>query len=494
MIIKEVSKMANTPKEILDEDGVQKLVNAITADMKKVTDALQKKMVEMDELATNKIVNPENFPLSKDITEVVIDAVLEVGGLSRKTGELEERSDSVRSKDYIQVSEGYTYTITNGMGYRTCVCCYNYNKEFLVAWNGEYSYQYVSDGGSIIIPPTATYIRFYCSSTSDTTTKFILKSVQSKMEVTEFVSQHFSNGGYRFRTEEIDPNLYELQLYRDCDEFTIFDIKAPSAAPHEATLTLKCSGNNTRQFADISCMKYDKSSKGQVCIICQKRGSETPLPYFFVGFNDGEGAGRVQKLRVNPDAIPIRFTDKGIEVRRNNNYDNDWTAEETVTVNLASLHDDVEELKSTSGGGGSYDPGVPIPINFTIPIITIIPFGNIDNIFSHIRKDSYGWVTIHLDACFSRAVVNKEEIMNIPKDYVPLSDNVSYHNYYFDITLCTGSPTYSQEYKSTICINGSGKCTIMNLPSDTNISNNLKYIRGDIKFSTNPNWANSITQ
>lgn len=470
--------MANTPKEILDDDGVQKLVNAITTDMKKVTDVLQKKMVEMDDLATNRIVDPENFPLSKDITEVVIDAVLEVGGLSRKTGELEERSDSVRSKDYIQVLEGNTYTITNGMGYRTCVCCYNHNKEFLVAWNGEYSYQYVSDGGSVIIPPTTSYIRFYCSSTSDTTTKFTLRSVQSKLEVTEFVSQHFSNGGYRFRTEEIDPNLYELQLYRDRDEFTIFDIKAPSAAPHEATLTLKCSGNNTRQFADISCMKYDKSSKGQVCIICQKRGSETPLPYFFVGFNDGEGAGRVQKLRVNPDAIPVRFTSKGIEVRRNNNYDNDWTAEDTVIVDLASLHDDVEALKTSSVAVRITDDlNKPNHINFNIPLNASY------SDFSHITLDSYGWVTIYIDAQFERNIVDGDVIITLGAEYIPLYNGSKVSSTHAVTIIDTSNKDV--EIAATLTIHSDSKECIINIP-DTSID--TSRIKGIIKYSTDPNW------
>lgn len=476
--------MANTPKEILDDSGVQKLVNAITVDMKKVTDVLQKKMVESDDLTTNRIIDPEHFPLSKDITEVVIDAVLEVGGLSRKTGELEERSDSVRSKDYIQVSAGCTYTITNGMGYRTCVCCYNYNKEFLTAWNGEYSYQYVSDGGSIDIPATATYIRFYCSSTSDIGIKFMLRSVQSKLEFTEFVSQHFSNGGYRFRTEEIDPNLWELQLYRDCDEFTIFDIKAPSAAPHEATLALKCYGKNTRQFVDLSCMRYDETSKGQVCIICQKRGSSTPLPYFFIGFNDGEGAGRVQKLRVNPDAIPVKFTSKGIEVRRNNNYDNDWTAEETVTVNLASLHDDVEALKtSTVAAIMGDDLNKPNHIDFKVPLKDNGSDTSYGQIFSHITLDSYGWVTIYIDAQFERNLVDGDIIMILGAEYVP-SFTGSKVSSTHSVTIIDSSSN-NVEKAATLTIYGDSRECIINLP-DTNIE--TSRVKGIIKYPIDPNW------
>lgn len=88
-------------------------------------------------------------------------------------------------------------------------------------------------------------------------------------------------------------------------------------------------------------MDYGETGKGSLEVVSQCRGSDTLAPVV-VSFNDGQGAGRVQKLRIDPDAIPLRLTAQGLQVRTGNAFNNQWTAEETVTVDLAQLNSRVE--------------------------------------------------------------------------------------------------------------------------------------------------------
>lgn len=293
-----------------------------------------------------RVTNPESFPNNDVVPDVEIIPILEIGGLSRNTGELSERSDAVRTADFVKITGGTTYLFSNGLGYKVCVNIFDSSKNLLTDWNGSFAYAYVNDGNSLAIPENAGFIKFYCSDTADITTKFILKdtnsSTSSALKYLEFVKQYFSKGHYYIQCSEIDPGLWQLELGSTENEFNIVKIKAPENNPHESTLALSLSGNGSHQIADLSCMRYDETAQGQVCLILQSR-SETPLPYFFIGFNDGKGAGRVQKLRIEPDSIPMRMTKDGIRVRRNNNYDNNWAGAE-VTVNLATMYDKVEKM------------------------------------------------------------------------------------------------------------------------------------------------------
>lgn len=336
--------MDNNQYLILDNEGVNFLTNSIASTIKDVIEKIRNESNLSDNLIFERILNPDQYPLSTKENIITFQPNIELGGIDRKTGENEERDDSIRTSDFVSVVGGKTYRFTNGKEYQICICCYNSNKEFLTNWFDGFSYRYLGNNVPVQLPSDAAYIKFYCSKTNDLLTKFIMINTEINNEIASFVSQYFSNSGYKFYSNEFDPGLWSLKLSRNTDEFSILSVAAPKDKPHEATLSLDCNGDTTKQFVDVSCMRYDENARGQVCIVCQKRGSSTPLPYFFIGFNDGEGDGRIQKLIVNPDAIPIKFTSTGINVRRNNKYDNDWLEEETVNLNLADIHDNVENL------------------------------------------------------------------------------------------------------------------------------------------------------
>ena len=309
------------------------------------------KMIRDDVI--HKITDPEQYPLSTETAEtpqnVGITPVMEVGGLSKSKGTPSERSDAVRTAEFLPLSGG-RYTFTNGKGFKMYVICYDESQKILPAWyeSNTLTYALINDGDKLTIPDTTVYLKFYCSDTADTTITFIISGEGSgtvtNNKYAEFVKQYFANGEYTLGCTELDPGLWQLELRALREGFAIFAIKPPKEKPHEATIALSLSGTNTKQFVDFSCMRYDETVQGQVCIICQKRGSVTPLPYFFIGFNDGTGAGRVQKFRVNPDAIPMQLTSNGVKVRRYNNYDNDWQDDDTVVINLAELNDKVNKM------------------------------------------------------------------------------------------------------------------------------------------------------
>lgn len=347
-----------TESQITENGDVNLLVDDISKLRRLPADVLKRDVI-------NKITDPDRYPLEEqpvDTSQATKHPVMELGGLSKSKGTPSERTDAVRTADFISLGGG-DYTFSNGQGFKMCVICYGADKTILPAWNGSYAYAYVNDGATISLPSLTAYIKFYTSDTSDAGAVFTLSGKGDKEENTSkitagFVKQYFVNGGYHLECTEMDPGLWQLELRAKNDEFAILAIKPPKERPHEATLALSLTGSSTKQFADLSCMRYDETAQGQVCLICQKRGASTPLPYFFIGFNDGTEAGRVQKFRVNPDAIPVQLTNEGIKVRRNNHYDNDWTDADTVLVNLADLQDKVNKMYDALVADGTIAEGV----------------------------------------------------------------------------------------------------------------------------------------
>lgn len=304
----------------------------------------------------DKVTDPDKYAQTSGGGEQ-ISPVMEVGGLDRSTGALKDNTGYSRTAEFIPVQPGIEYTFANDAGNKMCVMCYDANEQSVEnIGNGSYRYIYVESGATWSFSDSygISFIKFYVSKTADLTIPYTITWGGSSdvVDPLSFKKMYFPNG-YSIEASEIDPGLWQLLIHALRNEFNIVGIRAPEAKPHEATLALLCSGDSTNQFADLSCMRYDESAQGQVCLILQKRGEATPLPYFFIGFNDGVRPPRVQKFRVNPDCIPMRMTSQGIEVRRNNTYDNDWLPEETVVVNLADMHDKVEKMYAALVANGT---------------------------------------------------------------------------------------------------------------------------------------------
>ena len=132
------------------------------------------------------------------------------------------------------------------------------------------------------------------------------------------------------------------QVNRPVEEvlINITEIKAPRENPQEATLALMNSGNGFNQFVDFSSMVYDNYP--EVVIVCQTRGGKQ-LPKFAIQFNDG--GGRIDKLTVQPDAIPLELTSEGLKIRKDNSVGS-GTEDDFVTVNLYDF------FKNAITGGG----------------------------------------------------------------------------------------------------------------------------------------------
>lgn len=291
----------------------------------------------------NTICNPDSYPFNPN--DDVVTPALENGKISRSTGADEADSACVRTADYTECEPSTAYSIQAPSGYRICMLFYDSSKTFISGWNSGYSYQWLENGEDVTSPPSAAYVRFYTDDTSDTSTKISIYTGELNPGV-EFYKQYFANGDYTVQCGEMDPGLWQYEIEATKNEFAIVTIRAPRSDPSEATLALMCSGGDTRQFVDFSCMRYDKSGQGSVEIVMQTRGTTTPMPEFRIAFNDGNGAGRVRKLVIEPDAIPMRMTANGLVVRRNNNYNNSPTDDELVTVNLVDLKEKVDAMYS----------------------------------------------------------------------------------------------------------------------------------------------------
>lgn len=296
----------------------------------------------------NKIIDPDNYPLdTNDNGDNII--TLEVGKLSRTSGSNKDDEGGLRTPNFISVTPGqiiypvYEELATQGT---FCFLLYDSSYNFITtSWFEEYCYSYIRSGKSLTIPSDigAAYLKAYAS-ISDTEGTLTLKSSSSSSTTkAEFKKIYIADHGYSIYGDDIDDDtMHKLVVKadgKDDNTYNIVEIKAPTANPQEATIALMNWGNGTKQFVDFSSMTY-RPDKPTVEIVCQTRGGE-PLPEFSVRYNDGNGAGRVKKFAVAPNCIPVKLTSAGIEVRRNNNYNNSALTKELVTVNLVDLYDKV---------------------------------------------------------------------------------------------------------------------------------------------------------
>lgn len=279
--------------------------------------------------------------LDPDGTFEKIESIpMESGGVNRKTGVPEERDDAIRSMDYLEVTPGKTVFFTSSLpieddgSVRVCIYDSNYTFVEMVHVEMETDFTIESD---------TQYLKIYRSDTNDATVEMYLVT---RIRKPEFKKIYFADHGYAIYGKHLDDEtMHKLvieALGEDDNEYGIVEIKAPVDNPHEASLALMNKGGDIFQFVDLSSMTYEKDNP-TVELVCQTRG-ERILPEFSVRFNNG--TGRIKKFAVKPDCIPITLTSEGIQVRRNNNYDNRATEEELVTVNLAEMYDTIKKLES----------------------------------------------------------------------------------------------------------------------------------------------------
>lgn len=300
----------------------------------------------------NKILDPERYPLTEDEEEDAgesqsVTITLEVGKLSRDDGSLRNESSGLRTPDFIPVQGGTSiypvYEMVDAES-RMCFLFYNSSYELVKAWNEGLNYYYAGSGIDVPCPDEAVYMKAYYSVTATEGTLTVTtepaspeKTVTRAEHKKIFIADH----GYAIYGDVIDTaTMHKIVIEaegEDDNTYSIVELKAPTDNPEESTLCLMNWGGGKKQFVDFSSMVYDPENP-TVEIVCQTRGG-LKLPEFSVRYNDGNGAGRIKKFVVQPDAIPLELTSEGIRVRRNNNFDNSYDDSEFVTVNLADLHD-----------------------------------------------------------------------------------------------------------------------------------------------------------
>ena len=83
----------------------------------------------------------------------IFDGEMELGSINWATGEFEDNTNCIRSKNYIDVTAGEYYAFSNSRNYTHNVYCYNKNKQFISA-------ESVANNTSYKIPVNIKYIRF----------------------------------------------------------------------------------------------------------------------------------------------------------------------------------------------------------------------------------------------------------------------------------------------------------------------------------------------
>lgn len=319
--------------------------------------AVQNKVIKayiQDYFSLDQIIDPDNNPITES-SEITVDFVMETGTLD-STGVDTDSPTQIRS-DFISVTSG------SGIIYASLewdedlrIIGYNADKVFVEK-------KYTSVGSKFTIPDTWAYLRFYTGAT-DAQFTFVTGTPETKAE---FKKIYFADHGYSIYGAPIDDEtMHKLVVKaegKDGNSFNIIEVKAPPENPEEATIALMNWGNGIKQFVDLSSMVYSPDNP-TVEIVCQTRGGYK-LPEFSVRFNDGQGAGRVKKFVVHPDAIPIEMTSSGLKVRKNNTYDNNGADEDYVTINLVEMESEIKSVSNEvdvlkKGGLNGADGHTPV--------------------------------------------------------------------------------------------------------------------------------------
>lgn len=318
-----------------------------------ITDANTKAEInEKIELTKNKILDPDNYGEESVQEGGVIVVDLRKGYISSSTGEEEEGEDYLITS-FIPV-ENDKFSLYSDAPVDSTIRIYVYDDEqkWISTANDNSGYYRISNGAKADITGKAKYIRCRLSSSADSGT--LTATFDDTVIVDHEIHQKiYFNNGYNMESTLIEDDLYQLQVNATEKEFNIFTIAAPKDNACEATLALMLNDEERTQFVDLSCMKYDEDSRGTFSTILQSRG-DTPLPKYILGFNDGKGAGRVRKLEIAPDAIPMQFTSSGIRVRKDNTYDNNWTDDNNVTINLAELSEKIPNWDAAEENAKAY--------------------------------------------------------------------------------------------------------------------------------------------
>lgn len=288
----------------------------------------------VDELVRNQILDPDVYGIQSIGGNKVVTVSLVQGSIDSSTGEDKDDTEHLRT-DFIRVlNRKFTLYSNEAIDDTFRVYVYDADKNWISDADGV-GYYRVDNGANASITSKAVYIKCRVSSTATSGSLDVTFDDVAQEEHAIHQKIYFPHG-YNMETTKIDTDLYQLQVNATENQFNVFTIAAPESDASEATLTLKLSDDTKTQFVDLSCMKYDDDATGTFEIVMQARG-ETPLPNYVVAFNNDQGAGRVQKLNIAPDAVPMQFTSEGIRVRKNNAYDNNWTDDNSVTVNLAEM-------------------------------------------------------------------------------------------------------------------------------------------------------------
>lgn len=280
--------------------------------------------------------------------------------IGTKDGELFELDGYCATEKYIPITPG-SYQLKTSSSGTFGIICYDDHDNFIQSWNEEYNVKWISNDGILTIPSdkNITCIRiqveqatppesFDIINTKDNNSIFLAENVMDEYG-TKFEKVALKNG-YFIKTSMIDDNenMHKAEIGRraNCDEgFSIFQLTAPERKPFESTIALMINGDETCQFVDFSCMRYNTNEDGSVEIVCQSRGN-TPLPYFSINFNNGKVSKRIEKLRVNPDAIPVIFTSEGLKVRKNNDFTNESTDDDWITFNPITVEQNLKDIVS----------------------------------------------------------------------------------------------------------------------------------------------------
>ena len=151
-----------------------------------------------------------------------------------------------------------------------------------------------------------------------------------------------------FVSDTIDGNDSQYEIYHDTSRSaeSIVAIRAPHGDPLKSSLRLLNTGVKTSQFVDLSSIRDNEGigTRGRFEIGIRSFEADTPTPDFVVGFADTISGDLIHKLTIDHDALPIRFTNTGVQFRTNLYPNNTPTEGEIVTINFKDLKTNVDRM------------------------------------------------------------------------------------------------------------------------------------------------------
>ena len=306
------------------------------------------------------IIDPDENPVYTerlDTSSGYSVVPLEKGAIDPEDGDWLDWDDSnpyIRSAIYIPIvtNEEYNFSCASGTILRLRIMlCDSAKRIIRDKWNnGITNYKEININTAFSTTLTeAKYLMFDVEGNGDPSVELLIdKILPPKYEYLTVKKVRLLDDYSVTVSDTLESNTKQIEISHNkpSAESATYTFKAPTNRPLDTKIRLLNAGVKTSQFVDLRSIRDndEEETVGRFEIGVRSFEEDTPIPEFVVGFANNVRGQLIHKFTIEPDAMPIKLTSKGIEFRLNNTNNNNAGSDELKTINFGELSTKVDSM------------------------------------------------------------------------------------------------------------------------------------------------------